>query len=174
MNYRDLALSVLAPEDPVASRAVDRARARHPELSEQALVGRLAGQAAWRAAAVGGAACAAMEVLGRTVAAADLSYQSASLYRLAASIARARGRETTVGQRAVAAGASFVFAGAAELARRGASASSRRLLGRRTPGLAVLAAALAGGAAQYAAARVFARAWDDLLEGRRPGGLWRR
>jgi len=164
--YRDLALSVLSPEDPAANRAVDRVRARHPDLSEDALVERLAAQAAWRSAAVAAAASAGMALLGRVVAAADFPYQSASLYRLAASIARARRRETTLVERAAAAAGSLVFAGAAELARRGVQASSRRLLGRRAPGAAAAIAALASGAAGYAAAKGFARAWEELLEGR--------
>ncbi len=172
--YRDLVLAVLADENAAAARTVDRVRARHPDLSRDALVHRLTEQTAWRCAAVGGTACAAMELMGRVISAADVSYQLAALNRLAASIARARGRQTTMMERAAAAGGSLLTAVAAEAARRGASAASRRLLGRRTPGAVVWLSALAGAGAGYAGAKLFARAFDRFLDraGSRP--VWWR
>jgi len=164
--YRDLALGILAPGDSAAERAVDRVRARHPDLSDEAVAGRLVDQTAWRCAAVGAVSCAGMELAGRVITGADFSYQTVSLYRLAASVARARGRETTLAERAAAAAGSLAFAGAAELVRRGTNACGRRLLGRRSPGLAVIVSALAGGAAGFASARFFARVWGDALERR--------
>jgi hypothetical protein len=161
--YRDLALFVLTAEDPVADRTVDRIREKHPDFSQQDMVRRIVAQAAWRSAAVGAASCVGMELLGRVVTAADFSYQAASLYRLAAAVARARRHTTTLAERTAAAAGSLIFAGAAEVLRRGANASSRRLFGRRTPGLAFALAALAGGAAEYVSARAFARVWEDGL-----------
>jgi hypothetical protein len=164
--YRDLALAIFTPGDSQADRAVDLVRARHPDLSDEAVAGRLVGQAAWRCAAVGALSCAGMELAGRVITGVDFSYQAVSLYRLAASVARAHGRETTLAERAAAAAGSLAFAGAAELVRRGGNACSRRLLGRRAPGLAVIVSALAGGAVGYASARTFARVWRDALERR--------
>jgi hypothetical protein len=164
--YRDLALAILAPGDSAADRAVDRVRARHPDLSDEAVARRLVDQAAWRCAAVGAVSCAGMELAGRVITGVDFSYQAVSLCRLAASMTRARARETTLAERAAAAAGSLAFAGAAEVVRRGTSACSRRLIGRRAPGLAVIVSALAGGAAGYASARIFARVWGDALETR--------
>src|SRR5215831_11552044 len=65
--YRDLALGILVPGDSAADRAVDRVRARHPDLSDEAVAGRLVEQAAWRCAAIGAVSCAGMELAGRVI-----------------------------------------------------------------------------------------------------------
>jgi hypothetical protein len=163
--YEDLARLVLIEEDPEVLRAVERVRSRHPKLSNAGLASRLTERAAWRCAAVGAAASAGAELLGRLAAAADLSYQILSLNRLAAAIARAHRRETTILERGLAAAGSLAAGGAAEVVRRGASRAARRALCARAPGLVPVVSALTGGAVAYAAAKIFARAVSDLVAG---------
>ena len=161
--YQDLARAVLIEEDPAARRAVEQVRQRHPRMSDAEVARRIAERAAWRCAAVGAATAAGAELLNRLVAAADVSYQAVTLNRLASSIALARRRRTTILERGATAAGSLAVAAVAEAARRGASAGARRILGRRAPGLVPIVSALAGGAAAYAAAKIFARATDELL-----------
>jgi hypothetical protein len=161
--YEDLARAVLIDEDPAASRAVERVRARHPRLSDKEVARRVAEHTAWRCAAVGAATAAGTELLDRFVAAADVSYQAVALNRLAAGIAQARGRRTTILERGATAAGSLVVAGLAAAVRRGAGRLARRALGRRAPGLVPVLSGLAGGVAAYAAAKLFARAADELF-----------
>ena len=153
--YEALAKAALAAEDP--ERVIEtarRMRQRHPELSREEVARKLASRAALSCAVVGAFASAPAALVPGLPAALDLSYQARSLDRLILSAARVSGRPASALERLAAAGASVLVAGAMQAVRRQAIGASRRLPAKRAPFLPVLAAALAGGAASYAGARL--------------------
>lgn len=164
--YADLARLVLE-EDPVVLRTLERMRARHPGVPREELIRRLIARAAWRGAAAAAAAGAAAELLDRTVSGVDLPFQVVSLNRLAASIAAARQRRTTLAERSLAALGSLLVAGAMGVVRQGAGGAARAVCRRRAPRLAPVLSGLIGAAVGFAAARAFGRAADDFVAGRR-------
>ena len=144
-------------------------RERHPDLSRKQVAGKLASRAALSCAAIGVFASAPAALLAGLPAALDLSYQAQSFHRLILSVARVSGRPASSLERLAAAGGSVLLAGAALAARRKAIEVARSLPAKRAPILSVLAAALAGGAASFAAARLaglLAERW--FFEERRP------
>ena len=161
--YEALARAALAAEDP--ERVIEtarRMRERHPGLSREEVARKLASRTALACAAVGVFASAPAALLPGLPAAPDLAYQARSLDRLVLSVARISGRPASALERLAAAGASVLVAGAVQAVRRRALGGARRLPARRAPLLPVLAAALAGGAASYAGARLL-----GFLAGRR-------
>lgn len=160
--YETLAQTILLEEDARVTREVERIRSRHPRSSDAEVVRRLTTRAAWRCAAVGTIASAGEPVFGRLASTADLSFQALSLIRLAQGIALARRRPTTLVERGVTAAAAFLLAGGEAALRRGAGRAARSAL-RSRPQLAPVLAALAGGAAAYASARLVRRALEEYL-----------
>lgn len=161
--YETLAKAALAAED--LDRVIEtarRMRERHPELSREEVARKLASRAALSCAVVGAFASAPAALIPGLPAALDLSYQARSFDRLVLSAARVSGRPASALERLAAAGASVLVAGAVQAVRRQAIQAARRLPARRVPLLPVLAAALAGGAASYAGARLV-----GFLAGRR-------
>jgi hypothetical protein len=153
--YEALAKAALAAEDPEkVIEAARRMRQRHPELSREEVARKLASATALSCAVVGAFASAPAALLPGLPAALDLSYQARSLDRLILSAARVSGRPATALERLAAAGASVLVAGAIQAVRRRAIETARRLPSKRAPILPVLAAALVGGAASYAGARL--------------------
>ena len=153
--YEALAGAALSPEDPErVVEAVGRLRRRNPELSREELARKLTARTALICAAVGAVA-------------GPVSFQALALDRLLLSIARASGRPASALERAAAAAASLLAAGAAEGARRQAQRAARRLPERRSPLVPVLAAALAGGALSYGAARLLGLAARRYVFGRK-------
>jgi hypothetical protein len=161
--YEALAKAALAAEDPErVIETVRRMRERHPELSREEVARKLASRAALSCAVVGAFASAPAALVRGLPAALDLSYQALSFDRLVLSAARISGRPASALERLAAAGASVLVAGAVQAVRRQAIEGARRLPARRAPLLPILAAALAGGAASYAGARLV-----GFLAGRR-------
>jgi hypothetical protein len=161
--YETLAKAALAAEDP--DRVIEtarRMRERHPELSREEVARKLASRAALSCAVIGAFASAPAALVPGLPAALDLSYQARSFDRLVLSAARVSGRPANALERLAAAGASVLVAGAVQAVRRQAIQAARRLPARRAPLLPILAAALAGGAASYAGARLV-----GFLAGRR-------
>jgi len=153
--YEALARAALATEDP--ERVIEtarRMRERHPDLSREEVARKLTSRAALSCAVVGAFAAAPAALVSGLPAALDLSYQARALDRLVLSAARVSGRPASPLERLAAAGASVLVAGAVQAVRRQAIGAARRLPAKRAPLLPVLAAALAGGAASYAAARL--------------------
>jgi hypothetical protein len=168
--YETLAQTILLEEDARVTREVERIRSRYPRSSDAEVVRRLTTRAAWRCAAVGAIASAGEPVFGRLATTADLSFQALSLIRLAQGIALARRRPTTLVERGAAAAAALLLAGGEAVLRRGAGRAARSAL-RARPELAPILAALAGGAAAYASARLVRRALEEYLA-RNPRRRW--
>ncbi len=153
MMYETLAKAALAEQDPVrVVRAARRMRERHPSLSREELARKLVSRAALSCLAVGAFASGPAALVPGLPLALDLSYQAQSLHRLILSVARVSGRHANAPERLAAAGASVLLASASLAARRRAIEAAWRLPAKRAPGLPVLVAALAGGAASFAAA----------------------
>jgi hypothetical protein len=153
--YEALAKAALAAED--TERAVEtarRMRERYPKLSREEVARKAVSRAALSCAAVGFFGSAPAALVPGLPAAPDVTYQARSLHRLVLTVARISGRPAGALERLAAAGASVLVAGAIQAARREAIRAARRLPARRAPLLPVLAAALAGGAASYAGARL--------------------
>jgi hypothetical protein len=153
--YEALARAALATEDP--ERVIETARRmqeRHPDLSRQEVARKLASRAAFSCAAVGVFASGPAAFVPGLPAALDLSFQAQALHRLILTVARVSGRPASPLERLAAAGASALLAGAVLAARRTATSAARRLPAKRAPALPLAAAALAGGAATYAAVRL--------------------
>jgi len=160
--YETLAQTILLEEDARVTREVERVRSRHPRSSDAEVARRLTTRAAWRCVAVGAIASAGEPVFGRLASTADLSFQALSLIRLAQGIALARRRPTTLVERGVAAAAAFLLAGGQAALRRGAGRAAQSAL-RKRPEFVPIVAALAGGAAAYASARLVSRALEEYL-----------
>jgi hypothetical protein len=149
--YEALAVAALGPEDPErVVETVSRLRRRHPELSREELARKLTARTAWTCAAVGAVA-------------GPLPIQALALDRLLLSIARLSGRPASGLERAAAAAASLLAAGAAEGIRRQARRAAERLPEQPSPLAPALAAALAGGALGYAAAQLLGLAARRLV-----------
>ncbi len=171
--YEALARAALATEDP--ERVIEtarRMRERHPDLSRQEVARKLASRAALSCAAVGVFASGPAALVPGLPVALDLSLQARSLHRLILSVARVSGRPVTPLERLAAAGASALLAGAMLAARRKAIGAARRLPVRRAPALPLAAAALAGGAASYAAARLAGLLAERAFFGKRRRRPW--
>jgi hypothetical protein len=153
--YEALARAALASEDPEGViETARRMRERYPELSREEIARKLASRTALSCAVVGVFASAPAAFIAGLPAALDLTYQARSLDRLVLSVARVSGHPASALERLVAAGASVLVAGAIQAVRRQAIVTARRLPAKRAPILPVLAAALVGGAASYAGARL--------------------
>ena len=153
--YEALAKAALAAED--SEKVIEtarRMRQRHPELSREEVARKLASRTALSCAVVGAFASAPAALVPGIPAGLDLSYQARSLDRLILSAARVSGRPASALERLAAAAASVLVAGAMQAVRRQAIGAARRRPSKRAPLLPVLAAALAGGAASYAGARL--------------------
>ena len=131
--YEALAGAALGPEDPEhVVQAVGRMRRLHPGASREDLARKLTARTALTCAAVGAAAGA-------------VPFQALALDRLLLAIARVSGRPASPLERAGAAVASLLAAGAAEGVRRQALRAARRLPQRSSTLLPPLAGALLGG-----------------------------
>src|SRR5262249_42560231 len=140
--YEALTAAALSPEDPEqVVETVGRMRRDHPRLSREELASKLAARAALPCAAVGAAG-------------GHPAVQALAFARLLVAIARASGRPASSLERAAAAAASVLAAGAAEGARRQLLRVTRRLPDQRSPLLPAIAGVLAGGAVAYGAARL--------------------
>ncbi len=156
--YETLATAAMGPEDPEhVVETVGRLRRRHPDLSREELARKLVGRTALTCAAVGAVA-------------GPVAFQALVIDRLLLSIARVSGRPASSLERAAAAAASLLAAGAAEGIRRQARRAAHRLPERPSPLVPALAGAAAGAVLSYAAARLLGEAARRIVFG---GRRWR-
>jgi hypothetical protein len=140
--YEALTAAALSPEDPEhVVETVSRVRRDHPRLSREELACKLTSRAALTCAVVGATG-------GYT------AFQALAFDRMLLAIARVSGRPASSVERAAAAAASVLTAGAAEGARRQLLRASRRLPDHRSPLLPAIAGVFAGGAIAYGAAQL--------------------
>jgi len=143
--YSDLARTVLlGGDEEQLDVEIRRILEKHPDADRYEVADRLISRAMARCAAVGAIASIPAGILAGLPAAADMAFQVRTLHHLALGIARARRKDTTAVDRAVAAVGALAIAGAARVFREGMLAGSRQALGRRAPRLVPLAGAIAG------------------------------
>ena len=149
-----LVLSLLSEKDlQRVLEEIAALRRRHPDCSGDALLEKLIRRAAWRCALAAATTSATGGLGAGLPAAADFAYQTRAFHRLALGIAALERRSLTPLERAAAAAASFALAGTAEWLRRGAVRGARSLFAEKSPVVSALAAAAAGAAVGYGAAR---------------------
>jgi hypothetical protein len=165
--YSDLARTVLlGGDEEQLDLEIRRILEKHPDADRYEVADRLVSRAMARCASVGAIASIPAGVLAGLPAAADMAFQVRTLHRLALGIARARRKETTAVDRAVAAVGALAIASAARVFREGMLAGSRRAIGRRAPRLVPLAGALAGAVSGALAAWAAGRLAREALSRR--------